>query len=188
MKLQNDPNAKAITECANVYNWAKPYIKNFRTAVDVGARQGFFARNLEHDFNHTHCFDFRDKKSEFSSYVNDIHKFSYHVVGLGESTRTTFTTNTRVGRIKEGGSVKVEITTLDSYEIPNVDFIKYDIEGFETKAVRGSERTIKASWPVIVVEQNRGDMDAVNLLTSWGYECMGAFQPRNQDFLCVKHT
>jgi FkbM family methyltransferase len=178
--------SKAQAECERVYQWARPHIKNFKHAVDVGARQGFFARNLENDFKHTHCFDFRDKRKEFAKVINEAHRFTYHVIGLGESERLSHTTNTRVGRIKEGGTVAVPIRTLDSFNIADVGFIKYDIEGFETKAIKGSENTIKSSWPVVVVEQNRGDMDAVELLESWGYRCMGGFQTRNQDFLCVK--
>jgi hypothetical protein len=178
--------SKARAECERVYQWARPHIKNFKHAVDVWARQGFFARNLENDFEHTHCFDFRDKQKEFARVVNDISLFTYNVIGIGESERISYTTNTRVGRIKEGGTVAVPIRTLDSFNITDVGFIKYDIEGFETKAIKGSENTIKSSWPVVVVEQNRGDMDAVELLESWGYKCIGGFQPRNQDFLCVK--
>lgn len=183
--IQGD-KAKAIRECELVYQWAKPHIKNFRHAIDVGARQGFFARNLGSNFAHTYCFDFRDKRKEFKQFVGDTNRFTYHVVGLGESERITYTTSRAVGRIKEGGDVAVAIKTLDSFNITDVGFIKYDIEGFETKAILGSEATIKRSWPTIVVEQNKGNMDAVELLESWGYTCLGGFQPRNHDFLCVK--
>lgn len=176
----------AVDECAKVYRWARAHITNFRHAIDVGARQGYFARNLEHDFKHTYCFDFRDKRSEFTRLVVDPNKFTYHVAALGEAERTAYTTSHRVGRIKEGGNVAVAVMTLDSFGITDVGFIKYDIEGFETKAIMGSEKTIKASWPTILVEQNKGNMDAVELLETWGYTCLGGFQPRNHDFLCVK--
>jgi hypothetical protein len=35
-----------IKSCADVYQWARSYIKNFNVAVDVGCRQGYFALNL----------------------------------------------------------------------------------------------------------------------------------------------
>jgi FkbM family methyltransferase len=182
--IQN--KSKAIDECAKVYRWAHTHITNFKHAIDVGARQGYFARNLEHDFEHTYCFDFRDKRSEFTRFIVDPNKFTYHVAALGETERTAYTTSHAVGRIKEGGNVAVAVMTLDSFNIADVGFIKYDIEGFETKAILGSEKTIKASWPAIIVEQNKGNMDAVELLETWGYKCLGGFQPRNHDFLCVK--
>ena len=177
---------KAISECEKVYGWAKPSISNFVNAIDVGCREGFFARALGKDFTHTYCFDFRDKRKQFNQFVGYPNRFTYNVVALGESERTAFTTSHTVGRIKESGDVSVVVRTLDSFNITDVGFIKYDIEGFEYKAIQGSERTIKSSWPVIVVEQNKGNMDAVHLLESWGYKCLDAFPPRNHDFLCVK--
>jgi len=80
----------------------------------------------------------------------------------------------------------VPIRTLDSFNISQVGLIKYDVEGFETKAVKGSMQTIERSWPVIIVEQNRGNLDAVEMLRSMGYTCLGAYQPRNMDYLLVK--
>ncbi len=159
---------------------------NFNVAVDVGCRQGYFALNLEEDFKKIYCFDFRDKRKEFKMNVKNYDKFVYEVVGIGDSNRITHTNSTRVGRIKERGNVVVPIKTLDSFNIQDIGFIKYDVEGFETKAIIGSMETIKRSWPVIIVEQNRGNLDAVDLLKSIGYQCLGAYQPRNMDFLLIK--
>ena len=175
-----------IKGCRDAYQWARPYIKNFNVAVDVGCRQGYFALNLEEDFKKIYCFDFRDKRKEFKMNVKNYDKFVYEVVGIGDSNRITHTNSTRVGRIKERGNVVVPIKTLDSFNIMDIGFIKYDVEGFETKSIIGSMKTIKRSWPVIIVEQNRGNLDAVNLLKSIGYQCLGAYQPRNMDFLLIK--
>jgi len=175
-----------IAHCRDVYQWARPHIKSFTSAVDVGCRRGEFAVNLEEDFDKIHCFDFRDKIKEFKQHVKDMKKFEYTVVGIGDRERTTYTNSTRVGRIKERGKVIVPIRTLDSFKIADVGFIKYDVEGFETKAIIGSIETIKKSWPVIIVEQNRGNLDAVDLLKLMGYQCLGAYQPRNMDFLLIK--
>ena len=155
--------------------------------MDVGCRQGEFSTHLEDDFQKIFCFDFRDKTREFARHVKDMSKFQYTVVGIGDSERTTHTSSTRVGRIKERGTVEVQIRTLDSFKIVDVGFIKYDVEGFETKALIGSMDTIKRYWPVVIVEQNRGNHDAVNLLKSIGYQCLGAYPPRNHDYLLVKN-
>lgn len=186
MAVRSKDTDKAQRECLLVYEWARPHLKQFKTAVDVGARQGWFAKNMEKDFEHVHCFDFRDHRTQFQQTVNDINKFNYHVTGLGESQRTAYTTNTRVGRIKENGKVPVPICTLDSFSFKDVGMIKYDIEGFEVKAIQGSMETIMRDWPVIVVEQNRGDLNAVELLESIGYRCLGSFPPRNHDYLLIK--
>ena len=176
-----------VAHCREVYQWARTHIKNFTTAVDVGCRQGEFSANLEDDFKKIYCFDFRDKSAEFKHHVKDINKFQYTVMGIGDSERMTHTSSDRVGRIKERGPVEVKIRTLDSFAISDCGLIKYDVEGFETKAVQGSMETIMRSWPVIIVEQNRGNLDAVELLKSIGYTCLGAYQPRNHDYLLVKN-
>ena len=68
----------------------------------------------------------------------------------------------------------------------NVTFIKYDIEGYELKALRGSEQTIKKYSPVVVIEQNRGNSFPQELLESWGYVCKGVDKVFNQDYIMVK--
>ena len=78
--------------------------------------------------------------------------------------------------------------TLDSFNYKNVGFIKYDIEGYELRAIKGSEETIKKYFPVIVVEQNKGNLDAVELLKEWGYECKGIDKMMNMDYLMVKNV
>ena len=113
-------------------------------------------------------------------------KFTYHVCGIGDVEGTTFTTSNKVGRIKDNGNVAVAMKTLDSYNFQNVTFIKYDIEGYELRAIRGSENTIKKCWPVIVVEQNKGNTDSKALLESWGYTCKGIDKVFNQDYIMVK--
>lgn len=54
---------------------------------------------------------------------------------------------------------KVPVTTLDSYEFKNVNFIKIDVEGYEVKVLEGARRTIEASRPAMLVEVNRGALE-----------------------------
>ena len=69
--------------------------------------------------------------------------------------------------------------TLDSFDIDVVDFIKVDCEGYEYFVLRGGEKLIKRTKPLIVVEQKKadnydiGDMAACNLLESWGAKRLG---------------
>ena len=54
------------------------------------------------------------------------------------------------------GSPRVEIRVpklrLDDYEVHNVGFIKIDVEGHELAVLQGSEQTIRASMPILLVE------------------------------------
>ena len=170
----------------HTFGMAKPYLKSKGNGVDVGCREGGFAREMEDSFDHVYCFDFRNKFKEFKQNVNDLTKFTYTVTGIGERDETTFTNKTGVGRIKNRGSIPVKVKTLDSFNLVDVTFIKYDIEGYELRAIQGSENTIKKYWPVVVVEQNKGNLHAVDLLKAWGYELKGIDKIFNQDYLMVK--
>ena len=177
---------KKIEGWNHTFQLARPYIKGTGVGIDVGCREGGFAREMESHFDHIHCFDFRDKKKMFKNNVIDMAKFTYHVCGIGDVEGTTFTTSNKVGRIKDNGDVAVSMKTLDSFKFENVTFIKYDIEGYELKALRGSEQTIKKYSPVVVIEQNRGNSFPQELLESWGYVCKGVDKVFNQDYIMVK--
>jgi len=170
----------------HTFRLAEPYIKEKGIGIDVGCREGGFAREMENNFTHIHCFDFRDKKKMFEKNVIDMSKFTYHVCGIGEKQGTAFTTSNKVGRIKDNGNVAVPMATIDSFNFENVTFIKYDIEGYELKALKGSEQTIKKYSPVIVIEQNRGNNFPQELLETWGYKCKGIDKVFNQDYIMVK--
>lgn len=64
----------------------------------------------------------------------------------------------------------VETINLDEYleKIGEkvIDFIKYDIEGMELKAIMGSKETIRASKPILAVEVQEGSSKL------FGYDCI----------------
>jgi len=67
--------------------------------------------------------------------------------------------NAGASSICESGTVfSVEIIPLDSLELPRLDFIKLDLEGFEVEALKGAVNTITAHRPVMVVEQMDGHL------------------------------
>ena len=178
----------------NTYQWARPYIKNFTVAVDIGAREGGFAREMEDDFQFIQCFDFRKKYTRhFHLNIKDHKKFKYQIYGISDQAQDILTDKLeKSGHIKECTDPKKErvikkLRTLDSFGIENVGFIKMDIEGYELKAIKGAEQTIKSTWPVIVIEQNQGNIHAQELLESWGYKCLGSDSIHNNDFLMVKY-
>jgi len=182
--ILDDNNTKVHT-WKTVYSWSKKQIKNFSNAVDIGCREGGFARELENDFKHIYCFDFRDKKHFFQKNVKDLSKFTYTVCGLGEKNGNTSTSNTRVGRIKDWGPVTVPMRTLDSFDYTDIGFIKIDVEGYEYKVLLGAKETIKKYRPVLLVEQNRGNLNAIELLKTWNYSCVGVDKIQNHDYLMV---
>jgi len=176
-----------------IYEFCKPHIKSFRTALDIGCDVFHFTSKLENDFEHIHCWDFRDKSSQMAHMIKDPGKISYHVTALGEDSGVRYT-KPGVGRIKSnqyGGSstLKVQINTLDSYGLfGDVDFIKMDVEGYEPNIIRGATKTIESNWPVILCEINRGDFSAKNLLEDMGYDLVDIYHKAGvpHDYLFVK--
>ena len=163
-----------IRQVRETYQFCKPHIKSFRTALDIGCDVFHFASQLEKDFEHIHCWDFRDKSSQMARVIKNPSKINHHVTALGEDSGVRYT-KPGVGRIKSdryGGSntLKVDVNTLDSYGLfSDVDFIKMDVEGYEPNIIRGAIRTIESNWPVILCEINRGDFTAQTLLEDMGY-------------------
>ena len=48
--------------------------------------------------------------------------------------------------------IEVELTTIDSLELDKVDFMKIDVEGYETLVIQGAMNTIKKYKPIICME------------------------------------
>jgi len=81
--------------------------------------------------------------------------------------------------------VTVPMRTLDSFDYTDIGFIKIDVEGYEYKVLLGAKETIKKYRPVLLVEQNRGNLNAIELLKTWNYSCVGVDKIQNHDYLMV---
>ena len=55
----------------------------------------------------------------------------------------------------------VRCLTIDSLDLARCDFIKFDLEGMEMKALAGAEETIRACNPVLFVEHHYSGMDNI---------------------------
>jgi len=160
-----------------------------RCALDIGAHVGMWTLQLlQHGFGEILAFEPDDEKHEcFSRNIEEFGNqggtVTLRQMGLGDREqrvrivhKTATSLKTHVQPDKRG---QLTIRTLDSIVgLDEVDFIKIDVEGFELFVVIGAEQTIRANWPVIVVEQKVGvaseryqvgDLDAIRLLEAWGY-------------------
>ena len=182
----NDPEHP----CKLTYLLSKPFIRSFRTALDIGCRIGEYTRYLQIDFEHVHAFDPRIW-TDFRCNV-DLRKVTHYKCALGDE----------VGEIRmfagshtpTGGNVEprtVPVYTLDMFDFQNVDYIKIDVEGFEKKVLLGGARTIERWNPLIVLEQNHvvleGDerYSAKKYLESIGYRQV-AVDSRGWDFVMIR--
>lgn len=65
---------------------------------------------------------------------------------------------------------EIEIRSIDSYRIEKVSLMKIDTEGFEVEVLQGAKETIQCCRPVIIVEIDTENEDAVNgMMEEWHY-------------------
>jgi FkbM family methyltransferase len=167
---------------------AIPYIKNFRHAVDVGAHVGLWSRVLARCFgrltafepieHHRECFE----KNVRPGQGCEIELYPVALSSSEEALRFAITPDssglTYVKKVDDGVGPQTVARTLDSFNLPPIDFLKLDCEGYEYFILKGAERTVHRDRPCIIVEQKPGkgsmygldDREAVKLLQSWGAE------------------
>jgi FkbM family methyltransferase len=164
-----------------VRNKSLAYVKNKRVALDIGANVGLWSRDLTKQFENVIAFEpvpmFREclTRNVVSSNLSvqtfalgDYEGWIKMIITEGN------TGHTHVDPNSAGGDT--EIKRLDSLELPVVDYIKVDCEGFEYRVLQGAEQTIRRCRPVVVIEQKPhdayskeyGQFAAVGLLESWG--------------------
>jgi hypothetical protein len=77
------------------------------------------------------------------------------------------------------------------FDLPAIDYIKIDVEGFEKKVLLGAARTIERDSPLIVIEQNEIVLDgdhkysAKEYLESIGYRQV-AVDRKGWDFVMAR--
>lgn len=151
-------------------------------AIDVGGHVGLWSRILAMNFErvtafepvpeHIECF----KENVLANHENVV--LRQNAVGDVEAGIRIKQTSDDTGAacIDSAGEIFVDMRRLDNCDLGPVDFIKIDVEGYESKVVAGAEALIREHRPVIVVEQKRRAIRygldrfaAIDLLKSWGY-------------------
>lgn len=139
-------------QCAHTYRVAKPHIESFRCAVDIGSKFGNFSVQLQKEFQKVESFDMRNK---MRWRVLDRDKVKFHQTALGDHTGSIeyYGASTRIN-LHNKEKMTSPITTIDSFNFMEIDFMKLDVEGDELSVLKGAKQTIDRCSPVIVLEQN----------------------------------
>jgi len=156
----------------------KILISDSNVTLDIGANIGCTAI-LFGDLSKTvHAFE--PSPTTFSLLKNNISKSGnqniiLHNIGLGsepEETTLTFSPSNRSGgfvsnrtQACEGHKVeKIIIRKLDeiveTLRIQHIDFIKIDVEGFESHVLKGAFQTLSSQHPLVVLELNHWCLNA----------------------------
>ena len=103
-----------------------------------------------------------------------------------------FIKNKNVGKafISKKGKYDIEIRKFDDLNISNVDLIKIDVEGYELNTLRGAEKTLKNSDPIIVMECKHTALfnytrnEVFNYLYNLGFSIKS--KPTKNDYIFTK--
>jgi FkbM family methyltransferase len=183
-----------------------------RICIDIGANIGNHSVAFSKHFEKVYAFEPNPAAFDLLS-VNAKWHPNIHPIQLGVSDRKCTVTavipvgNEGAARIVEstgaGQAIQFECIRLDEYldaaEFPDVGFIKIDIEGHELQAIKGCEKLMRASTPMIAFELLREDFSRAEetqlLLKSWGYKyfyevgsdlrAVNILKPRNYKMLLV---
>lgn len=116
------------------------------------------------------CFTFLSENCQspniyrFNAGLSDV--AGYQTIGNAASYN--------VGMSKLGtGNIEIYTITLDSLDLPGVDLIHLDVEGWESKVLQGARNTIVKYMPTILFEVD--NPSAEEFLTPLGYVVMHAF-------------
>ncbi len=151
-----------------------------RNCIDVGAHIGMWTRWLAREFQRTIAFEpiARHYNCLVKNLFSDYGDVELNRKALGKFPGTVGIKSER--KISGRSHVAAEgtlypVDTLDEYEIPMVDLIKIDVEGWEKPVLEGAKETIMAWKPVVIIEQlghqkryGEEDYSALKLLKSWG--------------------
>ena len=164
------------------YLAARACCTQLRGAVDIGAHVGLWSYFLVQDFDTVDAFEplLEHCQCLLANVVTP--KLCLHHVALGDY-------HGRVRMQREPGHSSgafvsqrddgelVDMRTLDSFELPEIDLIKIDVEGYECAVIEGAVNTIMRERPVIILEQVERHArrygylhTAIERLHSLGYE------------------
>lgn len=106
------------------------------------------------DYEAVHLFEpTRESMAKAQALLSRYRNLNFHSQALGD-VQGSFPYDAEAenaSRISSGGKQRVEVATLDGVVDGKVDLIKFDLEGYETRALRGSARIIRESAPELAI-------------------------------------
>lgn len=141
-------------------------VRDFRTAVDVGAHVGLWSMHLVKRFQRVEAVEPVAIHRELFLRNVQAGNVSLHACALGEQAGSVSmkTSPHSSGDTVVAGEGDIPMVRLDDLlALEDVDFIKLDCEGYELHALRGAEQLLVRCKPVICVEQKPGKAQGFGL-------------------------
>ena len=157
--------------------------KRKQIAVQAGGNAGIYPVTLAGIFDKVITFEPDDENFACLQYnCKDRRNVIAHKAALGNSNEPVqvqevqgmrfgeLCVNTGAYRVVPGGSIPQMM--IDDLDLPTLDFLQLDVEGFELNALIGGLDTIQKHWPVIMVETFGHGDDPTVFLEDLGYHCV----------------
>jgi FkbM family methyltransferase len=182
----------------HLIEWCKQYCSKDKNILDIGAHSGTYSISLSDYCNNIYAFE-PQKMTYYSlcgsvvlSNIKNINCINF---GLG-SIEQVGKQQLKICSIDGGGSSlhnnnnileieEIEIRTLDSFNIENINFIKIDVEDNELQVLLGAKNTlIKSNYPKILFEMNNKNIELIKFLENMDYNIISITGVNNM-FLAV---
>jgi len=150
-----------------ILKYVKENKPNLKNCIDVGSHVGFWSKDFTNLFTHTFAFDPIPNVRE--CFVKNITNSNYtlYPYGLGKEEKKIKvlydpkeTGNTHAS---DRGNLEIEVKTIDGFNLPNIDYIKIDAEGYEIEVVEGAKELIERCKPFIHIEAKKKVMVKQNI-------------------------
>jgi len=210
-------------------DWLEKYIKELyvenTNMIDIGAHIGTFSLMMtKYISNNSHIYSFEPVYNKILTTNiennNLTDKIKIFPIGLSNITEQLeggfiefdlsanygFTQLDKLQKSNEKSELIINIDKLDNYNIDNVSFIKFDVEGSEYKVLEGSIETIVKNTPTILIEiwctsknsiknyinndnnilESKNALKCFEFLFNLGYTCFPV-SPTSDDFLFIHY-
>lgn len=134
---------------------ALAHVSEFRMALDAGAHVGYWTMVMAERFEKVLAFEpMPDNQEKWRRHLAPFGNAELICKALGDAPR-------RVSMLGEGHSKHyasadpagdTDMVTIDSLDLPVLDFLKVDCEGADALVLRGAEATLRRCKPVVIVE------------------------------------
>lgn len=148
------------------------HVKKSKYIVDVGANIGCHSVSYANANKECTIWAFEPQEKLFGILSNNIHvnnlqdRIKPYKLGVGHTETITSLRSLDsvedkrcMGWNKGGlgigkGGETIKLITIDSLQLPGLDYIKIDVEGAEGLVIRGAQKTISKYKPIVVFEHN----------------------------------
>ena len=147
------------------------YITQDSIVLEGGCHIGTHTLKIASLCKHVHAFEplpSSNKLLKYNLITNNINNVTVYSEGLSDNVGQTEyewiakhnpgcagLKNNPMGKINNchiNNVIKVNLTTIDNLEVEKLDFIKLDVEGYESLVINGALNTIKKYKPIITLE------------------------------------